>query len=250
MAINWSGIDNHSICGKMLRLPLRTIPSATVVKIRRGPAKGLKWIVGSSTHGCWLGTYELEKQHALERFIRPGMTVYDIGANAGFYTLFFSRLSGPLGTVYAFEPFPYEVRYLLDHVRINDLTNVRVMQAAVGSSGDIQGFTIDRGCTTNMLCGDRDALFQVPTVALDELTCPPPDLIKMDVEGGESAILRGAESTLRGRRPIVFVALHGAEQKRACIGLLRNAGYRIYELAGVPVGGEPRTDEIYAVPEA
>lgn len=86
MSINLSRISNRSLLGRFLRFPLRFIPQESVVRIRRGPAQGMKWIVGSSNHGCWLGTYELEKQLALQRAVRQGMVVYDIGAQAGFYT--------------------------------------------------------------------------------------------------------------------------------------------------------------------
>jgi hypothetical protein len=94
LMLNPSAISNCTLLGKVLRLPLRLLPKGMVVPILTGPAKGQKWIVGSSNHGCWLGTYELEKQAVLERFVKPGMTVYDIGAQAGFYSLFFSRLVG------------------------------------------------------------------------------------------------------------------------------------------------------------
>lgn len=57
----------------------------------------MAWVVGSAPHGCWLGTYELEKQRTIMPFIKPGMTIFDIGAQAGFYTLLFSRLVGPSG---------------------------------------------------------------------------------------------------------------------------------------------------------
>src|SRR5271155_1636955 len=119
MAINWSAIGSQSAPGRVLRLPLRLLPGNKVMTIRRGPAAGMKWIVGSANHGCWIGTYELAKQHALEHFVRSGLVAYDVGAQAGFYSLLFSRLAGPTGTVYAFEPCAYEARYLLDHVRMN-----------------------------------------------------------------------------------------------------------------------------------
>ena len=96
-SLNWSGISNKSLTGRLLRIPLKLLPADSTVRIRRGPAKGLRWIVGSATHGCWLGTYELDKQRVLERFVKHGMTVYDIGAQAGFYALVFSRLVGEAG---------------------------------------------------------------------------------------------------------------------------------------------------------
>jgi FkbM family methyltransferase len=250
MGINWSAIDNRSTRGRLLRIPLRLLPDKRVMAIRRGPAAGMKWIAGSADHGCWLGTYELAKQHALERFVRPEMTVYDIGAQAGFYTLFFSRLVGPTGTVYAFEPCAYEARYLLDHIRLNDLQNVRVIQAAVWTASGLAALTTDRGQTQNAISGSTDSILQVPTLALDDLHIPPPHLIKMDVEGAESAVIEGAKQTLHRHRPIVFIALHGAEQRHACVRLLRQSNYQLYELDGRPLAESAESDEIYALPQS
>lgn len=229
-------------------LPARALSARTVMRIRRGPARGMKWIAGSATHGCWLGTYELDKQLVIERFVRPGMTIYDIGAQAGFYTLLFSRLVGESGRVFAFEPCPYEGRYLLDHVRMNSLANVRAIQAAVAEQMGLIGMTTDRGTCQNQICDDRDAALMVPSLNLDNSGLPAPDLIKMDVEGAESAVLSGARSTLRKARPVVFVALHSDEQRGSCKVLLRQAGYSLYQLDGAPFDDDRPTDEIYALP--
>jgi FkbM family methyltransferase len=218
------------------------------MRVRRGPARGMKWIAGSSVHGCWLGTYELEKQKSLERFIRPGMTIYDIGAQAGFYTLFFSRLAGDRGKVFAFEPCSYEARFLIDHVRLNNLENVRVVQAAVGETRELLPMSSDRGMCENRLGDDPDATLMVPTISLDDSGLPAPDLIKMDVEGAEAAVLRGAQGTMREARPVLFVALHGEEQRTACAIILRDAGYSIHDLDGQRLRGAPLVDEIYALP--
>ncbi len=86
-----------------------------------------------------------------------------------------------------------------------------------------------------------------PCVDLDSLDLPPSDLIKIDVEGAESAF-RGAQTTLREKRPVVFVALHSDEQRTKCAALLKAAGYAVYDLRGQPVDGVPSIDEIYAVP--
>jgi FkbM family methyltransferase len=246
--VNWSAINPSSVVGRIVRLPGRLLPVGSVMRIRRGPARGMKWIAGSSIHGCWLGTYELEKQAALQRFVRSGMTIYDIGAQAGFYTLFFSRLTGEGGRVFAFEPCPYETRFLVDHVRMNSLTNVKIIQAAVGDRTRFVGISTDRGSCQNQICDDSSTALMVPCVDLDSLDLPPSDLIKIDVEGTESAVLEGAQRILREARPVVFVALHSNEQRRKCAAILRVAGYTICDLQGQPVKGVPETDEIYAVP--
>ena len=247
--INWSAIDHRSLAGRLVRLPARLLPARTVMRVRRGPAHGLKWIAGSSIHGCWLGTYELDKQAALQRFVRPGMKIYDIGAQAGFYTLFFSRLTGASGSVYAFEPCPYEARFLVDHVRMNGLANVKIIQAAVSDRAALIGMTTTLGVTQNRICDRSDSILMVPSLKLDAAGLPPPELIKMDVEGAESAVLEGAQRILREVRPVIFVALHSIEERAKCAALLRAACYSVYDLKGQSVDGVPSGDEIYAVPE-
>ena len=246
--INWSAIDRRSLGGRLLRLPVHALPARCVMRVRQGPARGMKWIAGSSVHGCWLGTYELEKQKSLERFIRPGMTIYDIGAQAGFYTLFFSRLAGGGGKVFAFEPCAYEARFLIDHVRLNHLDNVRVIQAAVSEKRDLLPMSSDRGMCENRLGDDPGATLIIPTISLDSSGLPVPDLIKMDVEGAEAAVLRGAQKILRDARPVLFIALHGDEQCKTCASILRHAGYSIHSLDGQRLNGMPSVDEIYALP--
>jgi FkbM family methyltransferase len=215
--------------------------------IQRGPARGMKWISGSATHGCWLGTYELEKQRLLERLIKPGMTIYDVGAQAGFYTLMLSRMVGDSGEVFAFEPSIREARYLIEHVRLNRLRNVHIVQAAVGATPGLSGFSIDRPPCENRLIKEDDGLL-VPVVNLDSLSLPPPDLIKMDIEGGESAALEGAVRILYQSHPLVLVALHGEGHARYCPDLLRKYDYKIFALDDSPIANVADVSEIYAVP--
>jgi hypothetical protein len=62
--INFSRIPDESFIGRLIGAPLRLIPQRMVVPTFQGPLRGKKWIVGSSNHGCWMGSYELEKQRA------------------------------------------------------------------------------------------------------------------------------------------------------------------------------------------
>jgi FkbM family methyltransferase len=216
-----------------------------MIPIRRGPAKGLKWTVGANTHGCWLGTYELPKQHALMRFVREGMKIYDVGAQAGFYTLFFSKLVGPSGHVYAFEPCPIGGRDLVRHIEVNRLDNVTLLQVALGDTNGMLPFSIGRGTCMNGLANESRLLVQ--TARLDDFPYRP-QLIKMDVEGGESKALMGARRVIHSERPILFVALHGREQFECVTAILRELRYDKFALDGAPIPGTPETDEIYAMP--
>jgi len=131
---------------------------------------------------------------------------------------------------------------------MNSLTNVKIIQAAVAERTGCVGISTDRGSCQNQICDDSSTALMVPCVDLDSLDLPPSDLIKIDVEGAESAVLGGASRTLRETRPVVFVALHSEEQRTKCAALLKAAGYAICDLEGQPVKGVPETDEIYAVP--
>lgn len=245
-------IPSTTLLGRIMRLPLRLVPPNAVITVRKGLNKGMKWVAGASTHGCWLGIYESDKQSAIRKFVSPGMHVFDIGANAGFYTLAFSRLCGAKGSVWAFEPFAANVSNLLHHVKLNGLANVTVIQAAVTDRKGLVGFRISESNAMGAVSETAEA-YKVPTIHLDdfisEFAVPVPDLIKLDVEGAESMVLEGARNLLAQRKTALFVALHGEQQVRRCTEILRAAGYDIFLLSGERVV-DPQFvgDEIYAIP--
>lgn len=223
---------SNSFLGKALRLPLRLIPAQTVVTVRSGLIRGMKWRVGSSIHGCWLGTYELAKQRAVRDLVKPGMNVVDIGANAGYYTLAFSALVGPTGHVWAIEPFASNLSSLLNHVAINDLRNITVVQSAVAESIGLAHFRAHESNSMGALSTEPTRML-VPTISLDVLLAsgvPTPNVIKMDIEGGELQALRGAASLLAQRRTTWFVALDDPQNADECRRILTLAGYSISEL--------------------
>lgn len=239
--------------GRLLRLPLRLIPKSRVVPIAMGPLKGMRWRVGSSIHGCWLGTYETVKMRVIGRWLRPGITVYDIGANAGMYTLLSSRAVGPRGRVYAFEPLGQNAMNLVSHVLLNNLDNVVVAQAALSGETGL-AFFAPSGSNAMGRLADGPTAYLVPTYSMDGLTglCgfPMPDVVKMDVEGAESRVLSGAKAVLSHRSAVWFIALHGSTQRRRCQDILMSFGYRIFTLDGGEVTGrlaDIREDEIYAL---
>src|SRR5207302_1740225 len=191
-------ISPRTLPGFLLRLPLRVLPKNRVVKVQSGLNRGLRWVVGSSVHGCWLGHYEHDKQKAFRRFVSTGMHVFDVGANAGFYTLASARLVGPSGYVWAFEPCAENAHNLLRHVQLNALGNVRVVQAAVASRAGISGFSVAPSNSMGRISDTADYL--VPSLAIDDFrvqrTVPVPDVMKIDVEGAENHVLLGARHRL------------------------------------------------------
>jgi FkbM family methyltransferase len=245
--LDFSAISNSSTVGRALRGVLKVVPKGARVPVLQGPLKGAWWIVGSATHGCWLGSYEAGKQERFVVSIARGDIVYDVGANVGFYTLLASRVTGDQGHVYAFEPLARNLGYLRRHVELNRATNATVVAAAAAERTGEIGFTEGGNPSTGR--AEAGGTVLVPSVSLDEfvfgLRNPAPRLIKMDIEGGELAALRGALRTLRDVRPLLFLATHGVEVHRACLQLLRGIGYRLESLDAEPV---ETTSELLASP--
>jgi FkbM family methyltransferase len=196
--------------GKAIRWPLRLIPKAANVRILSGPNRGLKWSIGGSTHGCWIGSYERNNALLLCSLCRPGMVAFDVGANAGYFTLLLSRASGQHGKVVAFEPDPSNLAILRHHLQINRVTNVSVVPLAVTDQDGETAFD----CAASMGPITSNGSTLVRTTRLDQF--PSPDLIKMDIEGGEALAVLGALGILSERHTIWFIELHG-DQAKPCI---------------------------------
>jgi len=244
--VNWSGISDKSIWGKVLRFPLNLLPLRTQMPIMQGKLKGKKWIVGSSTHGCWLGSYEFEKQILFSRTIMQGKIVFDLGGHVGFYTLLSSVLVGPSGKVFVFEPVPRNLFYLKEHLRLNHVNNVTVIEAAVLDKNGVASFNEGPGSSMGYL--SHNGRLQVKTLVLDDLISsreiPAPDYMKIDIEGAEFLALSGAKSTLVESHPIIFLATHGETVHQQCCQFLSSYGY---DLKSIDERELNKTDEILAI---
>lgn len=192
--------------GRMLRWPLQAVPKASVIPIMSGPARGLRWIVGASIHGCWLGTYEKTKQKRFACELKPNDVVYDLGAQAGFYSLLASRLVGANGAVYSFEPLPRNVRFLQQHIKLNGITNISVLELAVGQTDGMARFADGPNPLQGSL--SESGLRTVRVAQLDTLFSEghlrPPKVLKIDIEGGGLAASLGAKKLLETYKPVVF----------------------------------------------
>lgn len=240
----FSAINDQSILGKSLRLPFRLLPQDARMPILQGKLRGQKWIVGSTVHSCWLGIYEYEKRKVFENTVKKGSTVFDIGANAGFYTLLSSLLVGQSGRVIAFEPLERNISYLKEHLRINGIKNVEVLQVAVADRSGISYFVHESNHSMGHLTErpiDRNppregqSIVEVQSVTIDELVqgkrLPPPSCLKIDVEGGEAEVLHGSTVTIAKSHPTIFLATHGPSVSQECFRLLEIAGY-VVQLIG------------------
>ena len=158
------------------------------------------------------GLFELESTRWVHQMIGPGMTVLDVGANIGYYTLQFSQLAGPTGRVIAFEPSTRFNQRLRDHLRRNHCENVTVVDC--GLADGAKQLPLFGGGDSATLGWHDDARQPVAkeTVALRSLddwleANPQPQIhfIKVDIDGAEPLFVRGARQTLSRFRPILLM---------------------------------------------
>jgi FkbM family methyltransferase len=230
--LDFSSISLNSMGGRILRGLLRVIPASVNLRIIQGPIKGKKWIKGSGVNGYWLGSFELDKVRQFVEVLKKDQVVYDIGANVGYYTLLSSLHVGEKGHVYSFEPLPMNIYYLRRHIAMNQLQNVSVVEAAVSDSCDKVYF--DEGPNRFMGKISSDGTIEVQTFDLDSLSeqgrIDFPDVMKIDVEGAELSVLRGAKGIIHKSKPLIFLATHESNNPgvhQGCITFLTKLGYEV-----------------------
>jgi len=176
------------------------------------------------------------------------MIVLDIGAHHGFYTLLLAHLVGSNGQVFAFEPSPRERKALLRHISLNRCRNVRVQALALGGVEKEAELYVVQGNQTGcnslrppiVLSSVSPIAVQVTSldVWLKEQKLDRVDFIKLDVEGGELEVLKGAANLLERRlRPVILAEVqdirtlawgHGAKE---VIDYLVQKGYKWFRLS-------------------
>jgi FkbM family methyltransferase len=175
----------------------------------------------------WLGSYEATKQLSLARTLRPGQTFYDVGANAGFFSLLGARCVGQLGSVIAVEPLPRNLLFLERHVRLNRIKNVTIEKKALG---DIIGTTrfSDGGSAISRINPGGGLEVEITTLdKLVEKNGAVPDVLKVDVEGAETEVLRGAIQTILVSHPVIFMDIHSRENFDGVRRVAKEIGYHI-----------------------
>jgi FkbM family methyltransferase len=243
-------------------------PRMQIVTVRRGALAGARKYgpFCDSDFDFALGKYEPEITVVFDRYCRPGMTAFDIGAHAGYHTIWLAKRCGPSGRVHAFEPVPQNVECLMKTLRLNRLRNVQVHELAVSNREGMSELTMD-GVFDGFAClrqggrGQRERrtgnsqVLVVHTIDLDTFCSrfgiTQVDLIKMDIEGAEVLALQGMMRTLGRDRPILIMELWGTEHLAEAPRLLRCLGYEIQTLSvwrGLIQGSSAETANVLAVP--
>ena len=183
----------------------------------------------------------------VERWVKPGDAVWDVGANVGVFGAAAAVRAGPGGQVLCVEPdllLAQLVRRTAAALPRGTAAAMSVLAAAVAEPAGVAEFLIaDRGRASNALAEHRGRTqtggvrerHLVPVVPLDALLAVsrPPAVVKVDVEGAEAAVLRSGRAVLHDARPTVYLEV-GPEHVDACTALLRDARYALFAPAGGP----------------
>ena len=222
---------------------------AVLVEVAAGPLAGMQMHLDlRSEKDLWLGTYEPALIEAVRHFSRPDLTAFDVGANIGYVSL---ALAKEVGQVVAFEPLPANLSRLRANLDLNpEGGRVRVVGTAVGAHDSQAAFLVHESGGMGKLQEadgrqtDYEESITVEVISLDkwiqESGGAPPGLVKIDVEGGEAAVLQGFMSTLRSAQPTILIELHGPEASSAAGKILTSQGYALHAAQD----GYPKLDGI------
>jgi len=206
-----------------------------------GPLKGYLWTTGSS-YDYILGSYEdPQVAETFYSWLKPGTVFYDLGANVGFYALMANRVIST-GKIYCFEPLPLLRSIFEQHIALNKKcirhNNIEILPFAISDHEKEIRFSINSKwqdgntyiSSSEAYTGAEDTIL-VKCYSIDELVkqgFKAPDVIKIDVEGAEFDVLKGAVETLKKYKPSIILATHDWHLpgvKEQCLSFLDELGY-------------------------
>ncbi len=178
----------------------------------------------------------------VQRYVRPGDVVWDVGANCGVFSVAAAGLAGAGGLIVAVEPDPYVCGLLCQSASVQGSSRGKIEVMCCAAAEEVGAAVLNianRGRSTNFLdsvagrpdSGGVRSTQRVLTVTLDWLLgqFPAPRILKIDVEGAEVNVLRAAGRVLQSGRPIVLCEV-GEESRREVEAILLANGYRLSAL--------------------
>jgi len=197
--------------------------------------------------------------HKLIELAKGKSAVFDIGAHIGICALPISRVVKKGGICYSFEPAETNRKHLETHLKMNNVDNVIVVPSLVGDKCDdcVEFYETSSDSGMNSLCmpKNKDSIYNKivkEQITLDSFVAKNgciPELIKIDVEGAEINVLRGAKSVLREYHPEIIISVHPKHLEilgHSVDGLtkeIRGLGYQIYNIDGSKVNGNLQSGE-------
>lgn len=182
--------------------------------------------------GIFIEIYISDAYH--KDILKQGMTVVDIGAHVGLYTVLVAEKTGPKGKIIAIEPEQKNYTRILENIRINNFDNVIVEKTALSDHNGLEKFYVSLSSARHSLLtqGEKNAFEEIPVKTLDslleELSVKKVDIIKIDAEGAEMPILRGMEKTLKNNpdSKIIVASYHYPSEVKEVQDFLHKIGFK------------------------
>ena len=239
--LSGKGLERFPIVSRTYRFLTRHLIGENVISV---DVQGQKMYV-NATFGLTLqsaGTYLSEKSmvNLFTGSVTEGMTVVDIGAHFGYYTLLAARAVGIKGKVFCFEPEPSNYALLLKNIEENNYNNVVPIQKAVtNTTGSIKLFIAKDPSGHSIACDNPlQKAIDIDSITLDDFFRGreyPIDVIKVDVEGAEMTILQGMRNIIAKNRQLnIFTEFNPGALTRTGYSpkeyfrLLTDYGFQIY----------------------
>jgi len=209
-------------------------PDTKTLQTRFGPMMGLSgdtYITGSLEA---YGEFSIGEWELFDQLVKPGMTVVEIGANIGAHSVPLARKCFP-GPLFLFEPQQRIFQILCANLALNGIRNaIAYPEAASDGAGFVVVPPLDYGAQNNFggvsVRADAEGVkgLRVRATPLDSLGLAACHVIKIDVEGFEPQVLRGAERTIRERRPVLYVENDRQANQQEVLSLIAGMGYTMY----------------------
>ena len=170
--------------------------------------------MAAATGNYYCGLLEFEEMGFLLHFLRKDDLFIDVGANIGSFTVLASAHNQARSM--SFEPVPATFKYLQRNIAINNIENVSLYNVAVGSKKSKVYFTDNQDTTNHVTEANEKSALEVDVVVLDEVlkNIASPALLKIDVEGYETEVIRGAAETLANiNLKAIIIELGGAGKR-------------------------------------
>ena len=236
-------VRHYTLRHRVIAWVSRTLCDRLTYTVRHGLLQGMRRKGGLGFLPASLSGYAETPETAFWRDLNiEGWVVYDVGAFQGLLTLYFARRAR---VVVSYEPQARNRRRLIENLGLNRVGNVTVRDVGIGaregtaslvwSAAMPGGGSVDPEVGAGIARGAH-ARQEIRITTLDRdierHSLPPPDLVKIDIEGHELAALEGARQSLLRHRPALFLEMHGetlAQKERsaaAIVAWLEEAGYR------------------------
>ena len=189
------------------------------------------------------GTYEKGTLYFIASCLNRGDCFIDIGANIGLMSIFASQCVGNPGKILAFEAHPETHELLLENIQLNKIENIKTFNFALGNETGkatiYDNWNVNRGGASLVIHAENSTGFEVDVKTLDEVIQNDfqPKMIKIDVEGFEFQVLKGAANTIKNCKPILIIEFSVSRENQydpfEMIDFIESFGfYEIFKLSG------------------